>query len=462
MILTGNEIKSHLGNEIVIEPYNENQLNPNSYNLRLANELLVYKNDVLDMKQDNPVERIVIPEDGYVLQPNRLYLGNTVEYTETSANPKPGDPIFVPMLSGRSSIGRLGINVHATAGFGDVGFCHSKGTKIRMADGSLKNVEDVVIGDLVMSSTSTPSTVVATTEGFDELYTVSQSGAMSYTVTGKHLLSVVSFDNSVHSQLNISVLNYLKLTESQKKYYRGYKRIIEYPEQSLPVDPYTMGKYLANDKNLVLDKNQYKDLMDLKIIEKKRIVSEYQYNTLENRRKLFAGMVDSIGTIIEDPYSIEMAFQNKQLFDDVVSLCCSLGYNVSQSLKESENTVYYVATIVGNFFGVPCKNHTLKQDSKNKLGMCSSLSITPAGPGEYYGFTLDGNKEYFLEDGTITHNCGRWTLELFVIQPTIIYPNSEICQIYYYHAIGDPTLYQGKYNHAQTVESSRLYREFAK
>ena len=114
MILSGKEIKNKIGKEIKIEPYNEKQLNPNSYNLRLHNELLVYDEEILDMKKPNKVKRIIIPEEGLVLEPGKLYLGRTLEYTETDK--------YVPMLEGRSSIGRLGLFIHVTAGFGDVGF----------------------------------------------------------------------------------------------------------------------------------------------------------------------------------------------------------------------------------------------------------------------------------------------------------------------------------------------------
>jgi dCTP deaminase len=103
-----------MGKEIVIEPFSENQLNPNSYNLKLHNEFLVYDEEVLDMKKENKVKRIVIPEEGLVLEPGKLYLGRTMEYTETDK--------YVPMLEGRSSVGRLGLFIHVTAGFGDVGF----------------------------------------------------------------------------------------------------------------------------------------------------------------------------------------------------------------------------------------------------------------------------------------------------------------------------------------------------
>lgn len=114
MILSGLEIKKRLGKDIFITDFDEKRLNPNSYNLRLHNELLVYDEEILDMAKDNKTKRIVIPEEGYVLQPGVLYLGRTVEHTRTEN--------LVPILEGRSSIGRLGINVHVTAGFGDVGY----------------------------------------------------------------------------------------------------------------------------------------------------------------------------------------------------------------------------------------------------------------------------------------------------------------------------------------------------
>ncbi len=114
MILSGNEIKRELGKNIVIEPFDEHLLNPNSYNLRLHDELIVYEEIVLDMKRPNRFRRYTIPPEGFVLNPHQLYLGRTLERTETHN--------FVPMLEGRSSIGRMGLFVHITAGFGDVGF----------------------------------------------------------------------------------------------------------------------------------------------------------------------------------------------------------------------------------------------------------------------------------------------------------------------------------------------------
>lgn len=96
---------------IKIDPFDYAQLNPNSYNVRLADELLIYTCNTIDMKKDNPYEIIKIPEKGFLLEPGLLCLGRTVERTENHG--------CEACIDGRSSTGRLGINVHCTAGFGD-------------------------------------------------------------------------------------------------------------------------------------------------------------------------------------------------------------------------------------------------------------------------------------------------------------------------------------------------------
>jgi dCTP deaminase len=103
--------------EIVIEPFRPESLGTNSYDVHLGKHLAVYRERVLDAKKHNQVEHFDIPEEGFVLQPGTLYLGVTEEYTETHG--------AVPFLEGKSSIGRLGIDIHATAGKGDVGFSNT-------------------------------------------------------------------------------------------------------------------------------------------------------------------------------------------------------------------------------------------------------------------------------------------------------------------------------------------------
>ncbi|WP_329128281.1 dCTP deaminase [Streptomyces caniferus] len=115
MILTGPEITAaEVDGRLRITPFDAAQVNPNSYNVRLGPTLLTYKAPVLDAHRSNPTHRIEIGADGYVLKPGQLYLGHTVEQV--------GSDTFVPLLFGRSSVGRLGLFVEITAPIGDIGF----------------------------------------------------------------------------------------------------------------------------------------------------------------------------------------------------------------------------------------------------------------------------------------------------------------------------------------------------
>ncbi len=115
MILTDKKILEAIETrEIVIEPFRRECLGTNSYDVHLGKYLGLYRDRVLDAQKHNQIELIEISGQGFVLQPGTLYLGVTEEYTETHAT--------VPFLEGKSSVGRLGIDIHATAGKGDVGF----------------------------------------------------------------------------------------------------------------------------------------------------------------------------------------------------------------------------------------------------------------------------------------------------------------------------------------------------
>jgi len=118
MILSDSRILEEIEKgTIVIEPYDRKNLGSNSYDVHLGKYLALYNDNLLDARKHNEISHFEIPAEGYVLQPHTLYLGVTLEYTETHAH--------VPFLEGKSSTGRLGIDIHATAGKGDVGFCNA-------------------------------------------------------------------------------------------------------------------------------------------------------------------------------------------------------------------------------------------------------------------------------------------------------------------------------------------------
>jgi dCTP deaminase len=146
MILTDKQILHAMNNgSIVIEPFHREYLGTNSYDVHLGKTLAIYKDKVLDARKHNEVEYLEIPEEGMVLQPDTLYLGVTEEYTETHKH--------VPFLEGKSSVGRLGIDIHATAGKGDVGFCNSWTLEISVRQ-PVRVYAGMPIGQLIYFETS--------------------------------------------------------------------------------------------------------------------------------------------------------------------------------------------------------------------------------------------------------------------------------------------------------------------
>ncbi len=115
MILSDSRILEEIEKgSILIRPFRRECLGSNSYDVHLGNYLATYTGNELDARSDNPIKEFEIPTGGFILHPHQLYLGVTEEYTETHRH--------VPFLEGKSSVGRLGIDIHSTAGKGDVGY----------------------------------------------------------------------------------------------------------------------------------------------------------------------------------------------------------------------------------------------------------------------------------------------------------------------------------------------------
>src|SRR3954464_2337647 len=144
MILSDKRILEEIEKgSIRIVPYNRECLGSNSYDVHLGKWLATYRDHILDAKKHNEIEYFEIPEDGFVLYPHVFYLGTTMEYTETHAH--------VPFLEGKSSTGRLGIDIHATAGKGDVGFCNTWTLEISCAQ-PVRIYAGMPIGQLIYFS----------------------------------------------------------------------------------------------------------------------------------------------------------------------------------------------------------------------------------------------------------------------------------------------------------------------
>ena len=350
-----------------------------------------------------------------------------------------------------------------------MGKCLGKGTKVVMFDGSLRNVEEVREGDLLMGDDSTPRRVLSIARGQERMYWVHQNKGISYRVNESHILSLKrSRTEGPHKKgdvLNIPVRDYLIKSDKFKTNYKGYKVAIEFPEQAVPLDPYFVGLWLGdghsyssritNTDNEVIDYlqeyandlglkmvayeqpnrttnyaitsgqrggdqsgrnpavfNVQEQLRGLSVIENKHIPRTYRINSTENRLKLLAGLIDSDGHYQEQFNCYEITQKNKELAGQLKYLCDTLGFRCS--LKEKQATIAsrgYVSTvyrlrIFGNLDSIPVRIERKKARPLRARAdwRVTGIRVEYDKVDDYYGFTIDGNHLFLLEDMTVTHN----------------------------------------------------------
>ncbi len=282
-----------------------------------------------------------------------------------------------------------------------VGKCLAKGTKVLMYDGSFKKVEDIVINDQLMGVDSTPRNVLSLGCGRSEMFEVTQTKGMSYIVNDAHILSLkTSTKGNNDKVININIMDFLELPKNKQNDYKGWKTGVEFNEIYVPKDPYFVGLWLAGDGKK--DDNSSKDV-DLTI--SKRIPDTYLRNSRMNRLKLLAGFLDGNSILYRNTFKITQ--KNKDLVDDIVYLVNSLGYRIQVKEEINKNTIYYHMSITGNNLNeIPCTTPNKKIiNKKSKTDkQLTNISVKSVGVGEYYGFNIDGDHLFLLEDFTVTHN----------------------------------------------------------
>lgn len=345
-----------------------------------------------------------------------------------------------------------------------MGKCLGKGTKVLMYNGSLKKVEDVVIGDQLMGDDSTPRRVLSIARGRENMYWVRQNKGMDYRVNESHILSLKRSRNEGNHRngavLNISVRDYLTKSGKFKSNYKGYKVGVEFPSQELPVDPYFLGIWLGDgssnncrittqDGEIVTYLREYATLLELQLTEEicetrcntygitrgsrggavtafslqdelrqlnllgnKHIPQNYLINATANRLTLLAGLIDSDGhyNIISNGY--EIAQKNERLARQIKFLCDSLGFRTSLKRKRAsissrgfECEVFRVR-FYGDVDKIPVKLPRKKALSwKSPVDWrLTGIQVEFDREDDYYGFEIDGNRLFLLEDMTVTHN----------------------------------------------------------
>ncbi|UPL51211.1 replicative DNA helicase [Hymenobacter sublimis] len=345
-----------------------------------------------------------------------------------------------------------------------MGKCLGKGTKVLMFDGTLRNVEDVRAGELLMGDDSTPRRVLSIARGREQMYWVRQNKGENYRVNESHILSLKrSRTEGPHRHgdvLNITVKEWLTKSEKFRSNYKGYKVAVEFAAQPVPVDPYFLGLWLGDgsshncritgqDAEIIEYLHEYAaeldmqvtvgvvenrcnsygitrgrqggslaqyslqdELRQLGVLGDKHIPQAYLSNSTESRLRLLAGLIDSDGHL--DPVSngYEITQKNHRLARQIKFLADSLGFRTSLKKKRAaisargyESEVYRVR-IYGDINRVPVRvARKQAQPWASKVDWrLTGISVEADGEDDYYGFSIDGNRLFLLQDMTVTHN----------------------------------------------------------
>lgn len=373
-----------------------------------------------------------------------------------------------------------------------MGLCFRKGTKVLMYDGTIKNVEDVRVGDLVMGDDSTPRKVLRLSSGVAPLYEVKPVKGASYFVTGNHILALknchktklkrsdrkgkrYSIPLSAHPSkvedknlYQLSVVDFLNQSKHFQKSMKTFRVGVEFSEKSVKIDPYILGLWLGDgDKHqsaftsadfevvralkeeaasrdlivvgkddlhysivseaqrvrpcgkgisantLMNDLRSYDLLYNFRIPNdnEKHIPFDYKINSRKVRLELLAGLMDSDGSASCGGF--DFVNKNKTLAEDVVFLARSLGFAayMNPTIKKCQTGaegLYWRVVISGDCSEIPTRILRKKCDKRRQIKdvLVSGIDVNYAGDGEFYGFEVDGNHLFLLDDFTVVHNSG--------------------------------------------------------
>ena len=300
------------------------------------------------------------------------------------------------------------------------GKCMSYNTPIIMYDGSIKMIQDIKVGDLLMGDDSTCRNVLSICKGKEPMYKIKQLNGDDYIVNESHILSLkiscsIFINHKKYQKgdiIDISVKDYLKLSNNVKSKLKGYKVPINFQFKKVQIDPYIIGLGLES-----------------------LIPNEYKYNSRENQLKLLAGILDSVGTYNNDNdiHCYNIIQKNYLIAKDIefIARCLGLTSTVVKCTSNVSNfqdqiidididiDTYYKQTISGNIEEIPCilkkvsKNGRKYQIKNNLYTLHTQIKVEPVDENYYkqgseyeyyYGFEIDGNRRFLLGDHTVTHN----------------------------------------------------------
>lgn len=331
-----------------------------------------------------------------------------------------------------------------------VGKCLGKGTEIRMFDGTLKKVEDIVVGDLVMGPDSKSRLVTSLARGREEMFRVDQKYGMSYEVNRSHILSL---KNPEYGLVNIEVSDWLKKSERFKFRSKGWKSGYELLFKETIIPPYFLGLWLGDGHStntsittmddeivnyldhfsssnyvnlqkkyecgraytytLTGDNGELKNkLKSYNLLNNKHIPEQFMNNSKQVRLELLAGLLDTDG-YLHNGRGFEICQKNHKLATQIQELAQSLGFRASLRMEKAVCTnsptkavgVYYSVYITGDLKQIPTRLSRKKATCQGINHTNTAITLTSLGEGDYYGFTLEGpDRLFLLKDGTVTHN----------------------------------------------------------
>jgi hypothetical protein len=343
-------------------------------------------------------------------------------------------------------------------GFSGGGKCHGKGTKILMYDGSIKNVEDIKVGELLMGNDSTSREVLSLARGSEQMYKVIPVKGEPWTCNESHILSLVcntqcgfGYQYGKGNIVNMTVKDYCALIRTKKDCLKLYRIGVDYPVKPLNMDPYIFGCWIGDgtraapkitntDPEIISAMMEWAKINKYKVRQyditycfsrkpeinifrneikrangnnQKRIPSDYLINSESNRLQLLAGIIDTDGYLHHNFYEVVTKYEG--LSQDILYLARSLGfaaysYPKIATMKREDGSIYrckvYRVNISGHVNKIPCKvirkRAGIRQQIKDVLHV--GFTVEPINDRDYYGFELSGNHLYLLGDFTVTHN----------------------------------------------------------
>jgi intein/homing endonuclease len=345
--------------------------------------------------------------------------------------------------------------------------CFKPGTEVLMWDGSMKYVEDVKVGDVLMGDDNTPRNVLELYHGIDQMYEIVPIQGTSYTVNSKHALVLIGTgirNKNKDKIIEISVEDYLKSGSVFKKYHKCFRSsgITCWEDKDINLDPYFLGVWLGDGTssnvnitnideeiinyceeytsslglnwNKLVAKYRYSitsdngntntilnELKKLNLINNKHIPQKYKISSEKTRLELLAGLLDTDGWYDKKNYGFDFIQKNEKLTDDVIFIARSLGFSAFKR-PCTKSCMYKGEKRIGNYFRVfihgnnlnkiPTKVLRKQAENKTKVKnhLISSFKIIPKGEGEFYGFSLDSNRRFLSTSFEVLRNTGKSTI----------------------------------------------------